>query len=138
MVVSILYQYTQQNSSCTATYHPPRKLSKLDKPDMQHTAGEVWTNPEVIYSRGLLHMDEQRQENQWELIYNSSEPIQNIAWKTSRKRWTGETGGRATCWWWWWWWLKFSYQQSSHCLYVFFPPTYIQFSLPVESVIYTK
>ena len=26
---------TPQNSSCTATYHPLRKLSKLDKPDKQ-------------------------------------------------------------------------------------------------------
>ena len=25
---------TQQSSSCTATYHPSRKLSKLDEPDM--------------------------------------------------------------------------------------------------------
>ena len=32
-----------QSSSCTATYHPPRKLSKLDEPDMQDIAGEVGT-----------------------------------------------------------------------------------------------
>ena len=30
-----------QSSICTATYHPSRKLSKLDEPDMQDTAGEV-------------------------------------------------------------------------------------------------
>ena len=35
---------TLQSSSCTATYHPSRKLSKLDEPDMLHTAGEVGTN----------------------------------------------------------------------------------------------
>ena len=35
---------TPQNSSCTATYHPSRKLSKLDEPDMRDTAGEVRTN----------------------------------------------------------------------------------------------
>ena len=34
----------QQSSSCTATYHPSRKLSKLDKPDMWDTAGEVEMN----------------------------------------------------------------------------------------------
>ena len=33
-----------QSSSCTATYRPPRKLYKLDEPDMQDTAGEVGTN----------------------------------------------------------------------------------------------
>ena len=31
-------------SSCTANYHPPRKLSKLDEPDMWDTAGEVGTS----------------------------------------------------------------------------------------------
>ena len=35
---------TQQNGSCTATYHSSRKLSKLDRPDMRDTAGEVRTN----------------------------------------------------------------------------------------------
>ena len=35
---------TQQNSSCTATYHPSQKLSKLDEPDMRDTAGEIGTN----------------------------------------------------------------------------------------------
>ncbi len=38
-------------------------------------------------------MDEQRKEDQLELIYNSSVPIQDVAWKTSRERWTIETGG---------------------------------------------
>ena len=28
----------------TATYQPSRKLSKLDEPDMQDTAGDVRTN----------------------------------------------------------------------------------------------
>ena len=37
-------------------------------------------------------MDEQRQDDQLELIYNSSVPIQNIALKTSREKWTIEMG----------------------------------------------
>ena len=32
---------TPQNNSCTATYHPSRKLSKSDEPDVRDTAGEV-------------------------------------------------------------------------------------------------
>ena len=32
---------TPQSSSCTTTYYPSRKLSKLDGPDTQDTAGEV-------------------------------------------------------------------------------------------------
>ena len=33
-----------QSSSCTATYHPSQKLSKLDKADVQDTTGEVGMN----------------------------------------------------------------------------------------------
>ena len=32
---------TPQNSSCTATYHPSRKLFKFNEPDVRDTAGEV-------------------------------------------------------------------------------------------------
>ena len=39
-----------KSSSYTATYHPSGKLSKLDKPDMQDTAGKVRTNSYAIYS----------------------------------------------------------------------------------------
>ena len=53
---------TPQSSNCTANYQPSRKLSKLDEPDMRDTAGEV-----VMYSRGPLYMDEQRQDDQLEL-----------------------------------------------------------------------
>ena len=50
----------RQSSSCMATYHPSRKLSKLDEPDMRNTAGEVGTKLEVTYSREPPHMDKQR------------------------------------------------------------------------------
>ena len=38
-------------------------------------------------------MDEQRQDDQLESIYDSSVPIQDVALKTYRERWTIETGG---------------------------------------------
>ena len=38
-------------------------------------------------------MDEQRQDDQLEPIYNSSVLIQDIALKTSREQWTIEKGG---------------------------------------------
>ena len=38
-------------------------------------------------------MDEQRQDNQLEPIYNSSVPMQDIAWKTSQEQWTIEMSG---------------------------------------------
>ena len=41
---------------------------------MWDTAGEVGTSSLVIYSCGLLHMDEQKQDDQPEPAYNSSVP----------------------------------------------------------------
>ena len=38
-------------------------------------------------------MDEQRQDDQLEPIYNRSVPIQDVALKTYWERWTIETGG---------------------------------------------
>ena len=38
-------------------------------------------------------MDEKRQDNQLEPIYNSCVPIQDVDLKTYRERWTIETGG---------------------------------------------
>ena len=35
---------TPQNNNCTATYHPSRKLSKLDEPNTRGTAREVGTS----------------------------------------------------------------------------------------------
>ena len=85
---------TPQSSSRTASYHPSRKLSKLDEPDMRDSTGEVRTNSFAAYSCGSSHIDEQRQDYQLEPIYNSSVPIQDVALKTYRERWTMETGGR--------------------------------------------
>ena len=42
---------------------------------MQDTAGEVGMNSSVIYSCELLHMDEEKQDDQLEPIYKSSVPI---------------------------------------------------------------
>ena len=43
-IEQVLKTATPQSSSCTATYHPSRKLSKLDEPDKQDTAGKVGTS----------------------------------------------------------------------------------------------
>ena len=76
-----------------ATYHPSRKLSKLDKPDMRDTEGEVRTNAEVMYSCESLHMGEQRQDDQLKPTYRSSVPTQDVGLKTCRKQWTiGKSG----------------------------------------------
>ena len=61
-------------------------LTKLDEPDMQDTAEEVWTNSQVTYSCEPIHMDEQRQDDQLEPTYSSSVPILNVILKTWRKQ----------------------------------------------------
>ena len=63
---------TPQSSSCTATYHPSRKLSKQDEPDMRDTTGEVGEvrrTHKWAYSCGPLHIDEQRQDDQLYTTY---------------------------------------------------------------------
>ena len=92
--IELLFIHNTWNpSSCRDTYQPSRKWSKLDEPGIQDTAGKVGTNSYVTYSSGPLHMDEQRQDDQLEPTYNSSVPIQDVALKTDRKRWTIEKGG---------------------------------------------
>ena len=77
---------TPQSSSWTATYHPSRKLSKLDEPDTQDTAGEVGTSSQMMYSCGPLHMYEQRQGDQLEPTYSSFVPILDVALRTWQKQ----------------------------------------------------
>ena len=68
-----------QNSSCTATYHPSRKPSKINEQDMWYTAGEVGTNSWVLCSCEHLHKDGQEKVDQLETIFNSSVVIQSVA-----------------------------------------------------------
>ena len=82
-----------QSSSFTSTYLPLRKLSKLDEPDMQDTAGEVGTNSQMTYICEPLHVDEQRQDDQLEPTYNSSVRIQDVALKTYWEWRTIKKGG---------------------------------------------
>ena len=43
-IEQVLEGNTTQSTNCTATYLPSRKLSKLDEPDIQDTAGEAGTS----------------------------------------------------------------------------------------------
>ena len=86
---------TPQSSRYMATYHPSRKLSKLDEPDTRDTAGEVGTSSWMMYSCGPLHMDEQWQDVQFEPTHSSSVPIRDVALRICRKQWTiGRCGER--------------------------------------------
>ena len=46
-----------------------------------------------MYSRGPLHMDEQRQDDQLESTYSTSVPIRDEALRTCLRRWMLERGG---------------------------------------------
>ena len=43
-IEQVLEATPYKSSTYTAIYHPSRKLSKLDQPDMQDTAGEAVTS----------------------------------------------------------------------------------------------
>ena len=47
-----------------------------------------------MHSCGPPHLDEQRLEDQLELIYSNSVLIQDVTWKTCQERWMIETGGQ--------------------------------------------
>ena len=55
-----------------------------------------WRSKDELISNnscGSHHMDEQRQDDQLEPIYNSSVPIQDVALKSSPEQWTIKMGG---------------------------------------------
>ena len=86
---------TPQGTNYTATCLPSRKLSKLDKPDMQDSAGEAWMSSWVMYSYVPPHMAEQKQNDQLKHTYSSYVRIWDVALKTCRRRWTiGRSGER--------------------------------------------
>ena len=88
---------TPQGTNYTATCLPSRKLSKLDEPDMQDTAGEARMNSSVMYSYGPPHIAKQKQDNQLEHTYSSYVRVWDVALKTCQKQWTiGRSGERGS------------------------------------------
>ena len=76
---------------------PITKISKLDEPDMQDTAGEAGTSSLVMYSYGPPHMAEQKLDGQLEHTYSSYVRIRDVALKTCLRRWTvGRNGDRGS------------------------------------------
>ena len=60
-------------------------------------AGHCWRSKDELIIDILLWTSlhgRAKARNQQEPIYNSSVSIQDLAWKTSRERWTIETGGK--------------------------------------------
>ena len=83
---------TLQSRSYTATNLPSWKLSKLNEPDIQNTAGEA-----VMFSYWPPQMVELKQGDQREPTYSSFVRIRDIAMRTCQKRWTiGRSSERGT------------------------------------------
>ena len=66
---------------------PISKPIKLDKEDMQDTAGELMMNLLVMFFYGCLHMDEPGLINQQELVYINFVWTQDAVWKTCWEQW---------------------------------------------------
>ena len=84
---------TPQRSSCTATYHPSRKLSKLDEADMQ---GHCWRSKDGFVEDELQWTTSHgrvKAGRSARTRYCSSVPIRDVALKTCQKQWmSGEKG----------------------------------------------
>ena len=90
MLRAILNKSWPQHSTRHQLYGhlPPitRKLSKLDEPDMQDTAGEARTSSYVMYSYGPSHVAEQKLDDQLEHTYSSHVKIRDVDLETCQKR----------------------------------------------------
>ena len=89
MLRAILNKSWRQHPTKHQLYgHLPslRKLSKLDEPDMQVTAGEAETSSSVMYSYGPPHMAGQKQDDQLKHIFSSYVKIRDVALKTFERR----------------------------------------------------
>ena len=104
---------TPQNTNYTATYLPSRKLSKLDEPDMQGTAGEAGTSScDVLlwtptYGRAKAGRPartyiQQRCEDTGCSPEDLPEAMND--WGKWRERVRDIRAG-GTTWWWWWWYI---------------------------------
>ena len=94
---------TPQNSSCTVTSHPSRKLSKLDEPDMRDTAGEVKTNSWAIYSCGRAKVGRPARIYIQQLCADTGCTLEDLPGAIDDRDGWRERASSVTWWWWWWW-----------------------------------
>ena len=80
-----LLGHTPQGTNYTATCLPSRKLSKLEEPDMQDTAGEAGTSSLGMYSWWTsTYMAGQKHDDQLEHTYSSYVRIRDVALRPAR------------------------------------------------------
>ena len=111
-----------------ATYHPSRKLSKLDKPDMQDTAGEARTSSWMMYSYGpptngrakagrptRTYIQLLCEDTGW-----SPEDLPEAM--NDREEWrerVRDIRADDKTWWWWWWWYIYIYIYILFFIYIY-------------------
>ena len=93
MLWAILNKSWRQHPIKQQLYSHLSPIMKTIQVKQTRHAGHCWRSKDEPISDIPLHMDEQRQDDQLEPIYNSSVPIQDIALKTSLERWTIERDG---------------------------------------------
>ena len=93
---AILNNSWRQQHTKQQLYGHLSPISKSIKVRWTRHAGHCWKSKNALISDILwwtLHMNEKRQDDQQEPIYDSSVQIQDVALKTCRERWTIEMGG---------------------------------------------
>ena len=93
MLQAIMNKSRRQHRTKQQLYRHLPPITKTLQVKRTRQAGHCWrSRGEHIktYICGPLHMDEQRQDDQLEPTYSSSEPIWDVALKTGRKQWTIE------------------------------------------------
>ena len=94
MLRAILNKSWRQHPRKQQLYGHLPPITKTIKVRQTRYMGQCWRSKDkLISSCEPLHMNEQKQDNQLEPIYNSSVPIQDIALKTSREQWMIVMGG---------------------------------------------
>ena len=91
MLRAILIKSWRQHPTKQQLYGYLPLITKTIQVSRTRHAGQSWRSRDELIG-DILHMDEQRQDDQLEPTYNSSVAIQDVALKTYRKRWTTENG----------------------------------------------
>ena len=94
MLQAILIKSLRQHPTKQQLYGHLPPITKTIQVRRSRHAGYCWRSRDELMTCSCrpLHMDDQRQDDQLEPIYNSSVPIQYVALKTSRGRWAIEKG----------------------------------------------
>ena len=93
MLRAILNKSWRQHLTKKQLYGHRPHITKTIKIRRTRHAGHWWKSRDELISDVLLHMAEQRQDDQLKPTYSSSVPIRDVSLETCRKQWTIGRGG---------------------------------------------